>query len=329
MYILVTGAAGFIGMNLCRFLIHAGHDVMGVDNIQDGDDAVLKIARLAHLQSLQEKGQFEYRQIDLAKELAVVNLFQDPSHPDFEVVYHMAASPGIRGSQYHASQYTQNNLVAFSNILEACRHTGVEHLIFASSSSVYGNKTNQSESAALEPMNYYTATKVCNEVMAKTYSENYGMRITAARMFTVFGPWGRPDMAPWIFLDSLINGKGIRLSENGDVERDFTYIDDVVSMLDSLNYDNKDDLLMSDADKFQAFNIGSSFPVTLNYFLELLENEVGKKAMVTAKMLPSLEAFATEACMVKFKTAICYPPQTDLKVAVSRFVEWYQNYHTK
>lgn len=328
MRILVTGAAGFIGMNLCKFLMNAGHIVIGIDDIQTVDEnAILKFARLTHLQEIESQGSFSYVHVDLAEAEQVADFFKRYEDHDFDVVYHLAANPGIRNSVYHPIDYTKNNITAFINILEACRHNGVPHLIFASSSSVYGNKSYQSEGAALEPLNYYAATKVCNEVMAKTYSELYAMRITAARLFSVYGPWGRPDMAPYIFMNALMKDEEIRLAEGGNVFRDFTYIDDAVSMLDALNYDDSNDLVMSNADKFQVFNIAASFPVPLWRFLSLMETIVGKKAKIKHKALSSMEAFETSGNMNKFRTVICYPPQTDLLAGISRFVEWYQNYH--
>lgn len=328
MRILVTGAAGFIGMNLCKFLMQAGHIVIGIDDIQTVDkDAVLKFARLTHLQELECKGSFSYAHVDLAEVEQVAAFFQRYEDHDFDVVYHLAATPGIHDSQYHPHTYTQNNIVAFGNILEACRHNSVEHLIFASSSSVYGAQSNHTENAQPMPLNYYAATKLCNEVMAETYSRQYDMRITAARLFSVYGPWGRPDMAPWIFMDSLVNRKEIRLAGDGQVMRDFTFIDDAVTMLDALNFDLTDDKLLEEASKFQVYNIGASFPVTLFNFLSVMMEVTGLKADIKSKFLPQSEVFRTDANMSKFELLVCNPPQTDLKVGISRFVEWYQNYH--
>jgi UDP-glucuronate 4-epimerase len=282
----------------------------------------LRRARLKELRSTHEN--FKFYELDIAEVLPIEALLR---YGNFDLVYHLAALAGVKASTEYPHEFTRSNCTGFVNILEACRKFGVDHLICASSSSVYGDSSTlkSRENAELPPpKSFYAATKRANELMAATYSHLHGMQITMARMFTVYGPWGRPDMATYKFTKALIEETPITIYNNGLVCRDFTYIDDVVSMLDSLDAD----VVPQEMDKFQIYNVGSDCGYTVNEFLLQLEQTVGKKAItVIHEVLHLAEVPATWADMSKFKSDIGTPPHTPLRQGLNAFVDWYKKYH--
>lgn len=332
MKILVTGAAGFIGMHTAMRLLERGDRVVGIDNLNDYYDVRLKAARLARLNG---KPGFSFIKMDIADRPTIAKLFADEK---FDKVIHLAAQAGVRYSITNPHAYADSNLVGFVNILEGCRHNAVQHLVYASSSSVYGGNAKMpfSEHDSVDhPVSLYAATKKANELMAHTYSHLYRLPTTGLRFFTVYGPWGRPDMAPILFANAIIKGEPINIFNHGNMRRDFTYIDDIVEGLIRVldcNAKENEDYNPYDADPatsnspYRILNIGNSEPVPLMDFIRALENSIGKQA--EKKFLPMQpgDVVATYANTSEIEKLVQFKPKKDITVGVSEFVDWYIEY---
>jgi UDP-glucuronate 4-epimerase len=331
--ILVTGAAGFIGMHLSMRLLERGDKVVGLDNLNDYYDVSLKEARLARLQAYSD---FRFCKIELADRASVARLFED-LRPD--AVVNLAAQAGVRYSLQNPHAYVDSNLVGFMNILEGCRHLEVKHLVFASSSSVYGANTKIPFSVSDktdQPISLYGATKKANELMAYAYSHLYGLPTTGLRFFTVYGPWGRPDMALFRFTKAILEGQPIDVFNYGNMRRDFTYIDDIVEgvvrVLDSLPRLNpacsekEADRSMGSA-PFRIYNIGNSQPADLLRFIEALETCLGRKAVKNLLPLQPGDVPATFADVENLMHDVGFQPRTPIEIGIQRFVEWYRSYY--
>jgi len=332
MKVLITGSAGFIGSALSLRLLARGDRVIGVDNLNDYYDVNLKKARLAR--TLDHPGYTDVR-VDIEDTRAVEETFAGHC-PDR--VINLAAQAGVRYSIENPMAYVQTNLVGFANILEACRHNGVEHLVYASSSSVYGSNTNMPFSVhhnVDHPVSLYAASKKANELMAHTYSHLYGLPTTGLRFFTVYGPWGRPDMALFKFTRTILAGEPIDVFNYGKHRRDFTYIDDiaegVIRVLDRLPQPNADwngdqpDSATSSA-PYRLYNIGNNEPVELMHYIEVLEQCLGKKAQMNLLPLQPGDVPDTYADVTDLIKDTGYKPDTDVETGVARFVEWYKEY---
>jgi UDP-glucuronate 4-epimerase len=333
MKILVTGAAGFIGSALTLRLLERGDTVCGIDNMNDYYDVRLKEARL---QRTKDHRHFEFQKLDIIDREAMAELFQKQK---FDAVMHLAAQAGVRYSITHPQSYIDSNLVGFGNILEGCRHSGVKHLVFASSSSVYGANTKLpfSEHDNVDhPVSLYAVTKKANELMAHCYSHLYDLPCTGLRFFTVYGPWGRPDMALFKFTKGILEGDPIPVFNHGKMIRDFTYIDDIVEgvvrVIDRPASPNPDwsgktpDPATSYA-RYRIYNIGNNQPVELMRYIEVLEKSLGKKAKL--QMLPMQEGDvpATSANVESLENDVGFRPRTSVEQGIARFVEWYKSYH--
>jgi UDP-glucuronate 4-epimerase len=322
MKVLVTGAAGFIGHHVARRLAETKRcEVLGVDNLSDYYDVALKRARLAALNACDE---FRFLQADFAeaeKFPALVAHFK----PDYLV--HLGAQPGVRYSMENPGAYTRNNLDGFATVLEACRRTPPKHLVFASSSSVYGAGAKapfKEEDNTDQPVSYYGATKKANELMAHSYALNYGLNITGLRFFTVYGPWGRPDMAPTLFARAILEGQPLRLFNAGRNLRDFTYIDDVVDgVIKVLLYPP----LQPPSPPVRIFNLGHHRPVETLLFVRMLEQLLGKTART--ELLPAQPGDMVETCadLTRIQSAINFSPKVPLEEGLSRFVAWFRDYY--
>lgn len=329
--VLVTGAAGFVGAFLTKALLKDGYRVVGVDNLNAYYDVALKKSRLAtHCDS----ENFEFAEFDFSDRARVEELFQ--SHK-FKYVFHMGAQAGVRYSLENPHTYIDSNIVGFVNILEGCRHHDVEHLIYASSSSVYGMNSSIpfAETDPVDhPVSLYAATKRSNELMAHSYASLYNLPCTGLRFFTVYGPWGRPDMAYFSFTKAIISGEEIKVFNNGDMRRDFTYIDDIVEGIQSVAL--KPPIIGGSADApnsssapFQIFNIGNNQPVRLLDFINVLEKLIGKKA--NKKMLPMQpgDVYETYSNIDSLQTVAGFTPSTSIENGLRQFVDWYLSYYTK
>lgn len=333
MEILITGCAGFIGFHVAERLLCDGHRVVGIDNLNSYYDVNLKRARLDRLQ--QRQG-FSFTLNSLEDRQAVEQVFANhrPS-----VVINLAAQAGVRHSLINPHAYIDSNIVGFLNILEGCRHNGVEHLIYASSSSVYGANTKMPFSVhdtVDHPVSLYAATKKANELMAHSYSYLYGLPTTGLRFFTVYGPWGRPDMALFVFTKAILEGKPIKVFNNGHMKRDFTYIDDVVEgvvrLLDKKpvpnpNWDSEHPDPATSSAPYRIYNIGNNQPVELNRFIAALESALGKKAKKEYLPLQPGDVPATYADVDDLFQAIGYQPKTSIEEGIARFVDWYKSFY--
>lgn len=331
--ILVTGAAGFIGMHVARALIERGDRVMGLDNVNDYYDVNLKLARLEQLKPYRE---FRLVKLDLADREGMESLF---AKERFDRVIHLAAQAGVRYSLTNPHAYVQSNLVGFMNILEGCRHSRVPHLVYASSSSVYGANTEMPFSVhhnVDHPLSMYAATKKANELMAHTYSHLYGLPTTGLRFFTVYGPWGRPDMALYLFSKAIMEDRPIDVFNHGQMQRDFTYIDDIVEgvvrVADKLPEPNR--AWSGDAPDpgtsrapYRIYNIGNHNPAELMRLIELLEAALGKKAKKNMLPMQPGDVPATYADVQDLQDAVGFAPSTPLETGVPKFVEWFRGYH--
>ena len=332
-HVLVTGAAGFIGFQLSRRLLNDGIRVTGVDNLNPYYDVRLKQDRLDKILSADN---FTFTNLDLADRKPLDGLFDSN---DFDVVVNLAAQAGVRYSLTNPHAYVDSNLVGFVDILECCRHHKVKHLVFASSSSVYGANTNMPFSIhhnVDHPVSLYAATKKANELMAHTYSHLYGLRCTGLRFFTVYGPWGRPDMALFLFTKAITEGKPITVFNHGKMQRDFTYIDDiiegVVRVMARLPEPNpawrgdKPDPGTSYA-PYKVYNIGNNNPVELLEFIGEIENALGRQAKKEFVDLQPGDVVATYADVDDLMHDVGFKPQTSIATGIRRFVQWYQDYY--
>ena len=332
MNVLVTGVAGFIGSALAYSMLERGDTVTGVDNLNDYYDVSLKRARLRRLESFSN---FNFHKLDIADRVGIRQLFAD-CH--FSTVVNLAAQAGVRYSIENPSAYIDTNLVGFGNILEGCRHQGTAHLVYASSSSVYGSniKLPFSETDNVDhPISLYAATKKANELMAHAYADLYALSTTGLRFFTVYGPWGRPDMALFKFTEGILKGKPIPVYNRGEMVRDFTYIDDIVEgivraidrppSLDS-GHENKNDTA-AHTTPYQIYNIGNGHPIPLMRYIQALEKALGKKAQLELLPMQPGDVRATEADVSRLESDLGYRPQIDVETGVRRFVEWYCDYY--
>jgi UDP-glucuronate 4-epimerase len=332
MSILVTGAAGFVGFSLSQRLLNEGHQVYGIDNLNDYYTVQLKHDRLA---LLKDQANFTFQRLDLSDRTAMQALFEQQS---FTHVVHLAAQAGVRYSLQNPFAYSDSNLSGFLNILEGCRHSGsLEHLIYASSSSVYGANRKVPFSTADNvdyPVSLYAATKKANELMAHAYSHLYEIPVTGLRFFTVYGPWGRPDMAYFKFVDAIAHDRPIEVYNYGKMKRDFTYIDDVVEgIVRLLNYLPKpvaegiEDEVSSKA-RYKVYNIGNHSPVELLKFIEVIESAMGKQAEKVMKPMQPGDVQATFADVDDLMRDVGFKPDTPLEVGIQKFVDWYRSYYS-
>jgi len=316
--ILVTGAAGFIGAALSQFLLDRDDTVVGVDDLNDYYDVSLKKARLDRLTS---STRFLFQNLNISNRDHVSDLFLSR---DFDVVVNFAAQAGVRYSIENPSSYVDTNLVGFGNILEGCRNQGVDHLVYASSSSVYGANTKLpfSETDRVDhPISLYAATKKANELMAYSYSHLYKLPTTGLRFFTVYGPWGRPDMALFKFTKLILDGKQIPVYNRGEMVRDFTYIDDIVEgVVRAIDRAVR-------PTPYQIYNIGNGHSVLLMRYIQALEKALGKKAQLKLLPMQPGDVRATEADVSRLVSDLGYRPQVDVETGVGRFVQWYCDYY--
>lgn len=331
--IMVTGAAGFIGYHLCKRLLAAGKTVVGIDNLNDYYDPQLKQDRLARLTPLPG---FQFEKLDIAHRPAMADLFQ---RHQFDVVVNLAAQAGVRYSLENPHSYVDTNLVGFVNILEGCRHSGVKHLVYASSSSVYGANTRMPFSVhhnVDHPVSLYAASKKANELMAHTYSHLFGLPTTGLRFFTVYGPWGRPDMALFLFTRAIIEDRPIDVFNNGEMERDFTYIDDIVEgvcrVIERIPTPNPD-WNGDDPDPatsycpFRVYNIGNNRKEKLMRYIEVLEACLGKRAKKNLLPMQPGDVPATYADVRDLVRDVGFQPSTSIEEGIQRFVAWYREYY--
>lgn len=334
--VLVTGAAGFIGSHVCRKLLARGDIVTGIDSVNSYYDPLLKEARLALIGKDARQGSWNFARGDLANGNVVADLFA--AHR-FDRVIHLAAQAGVRHSITHPHDYVQANIVAFTNMLEACRHAQVPHLTYASTSSVYGASTALpfSENDGVgHPLQFYAATKRANELMAHSYSHLFGLPTTGLRFFTVYGPWGRPDMALFLFTRNMIEGKPIKLFNGGNHTRDFTFVDDIaegvirasdaVAAPDPSWNSATADIATSNA-PYRVYNIGNSTPVPLLAYIQAIEDALGVKAIKEYLPLQPGDVPDTCADVSRLEAATGYRPTTPVKTGVQAFVDWYRDYY--
>jgi UDP-glucuronate 4-epimerase len=331
--ILITGIAGFIGYHLGKKLLEDNWQVVGIDNMTDYYDVRLKNDRL---RQLQDKGKFKFIHLDISEKPGMENLFGEEN---FDCVVNLAAQAGVRYSLINPYAYIDSNIVGFTNILEGCRHNQVKHLIFASSSSVYGANTTMPFSVHQNvdhPVSLYAATKKANELMAHTYASLYGLPVTGLRFFTVYGPWGRPDMALFLFTKAILADEPINVFNYGKMRRDFTYIDDIVEgvtrvitqipQADPKWRGDKPDPATSYA-PYKIYNIGNNNPVELLAFIEAIEEALGKRAEKNMMPIQPGDVPATYADIDDLMQAVGFKPETPLNIGIKRFIEWYLSYY--
>jgi UDP-glucuronate 4-epimerase len=330
--VLLTGAAGFIGFHVARGLLARGDEVLGVDNLNDYYDVSLKRARL---HELDDRPGFRFERLDLADDAAVAALFA-AERPD--TVIHLAAQPGVRYARTNPGAYVASNLVGFANVLEGCRHHPPGHLVFASSSSVYGANTHQpfSEHDRTDhPVSLYAATKKANEAMAHAYAHLYGVPTTGLRFFTVYGPWGRPDMAVFAFTRKILRGETIELFNGGDMRRDFTYIDDVTEAVLGIvdrpaapdpSWSGEAPDTPTSRAPYRLYNVGNHRPEELMELVRLLERALGTEAVLEPRPMPAEDVQETYADIRDLQAAVPFSPSTPLSEGIARFVAWYREY---
>jgi UDP-glucuronate 4-epimerase len=333
MNVLVTGAAGFIGYSLTARLLDSGHTVVGIDNLNDYYDVTLKQARLARLEKTPG---FVFQKLDLADRPDMEALFRENA---FDCVVNLAAQAGVRHSIDNPSSYVDSNLVGFGNVLEGCRHSKVKHLVYASSSSVYGLNTLMPFSVHQNvdhPISLYAASKKANELMAHTYSYLYHLPCTGLRFFTVYGPWGRPDMALFLFTKAMLNNESIKVFNHGDMQRDFTYIDDIVegvirvmNRIPQADPDWSSDRPdpSSSCVPYRLYNIGNNQPVALMDFIRAIETALGKKAVIEYLPLQPGDVPATFADVSDLISDTGFKPSTPVPEGIQKFVDWYLAYY--
>ncbi|MBV1910506.1 MAG: NAD-dependent epimerase [Kangiellaceae bacterium] len=335
MNVLVTGAAGFIGFHVSKYLLARGDSVVGVDNINDYYDPNIKLGRLDMLKA---DDKFSFHKIDISNKEDMEKLF---ANNKFDGVINLAAQAGVRYSLENPHVYMESNIVGFLNILEGVRHNNIEHLVYASSSSVYGANTLQpfSEHHNIDhPVSLYAASKKANELMAHSYSHLYGMKTTGLRFFTVYGPWGRPDMALFLFAKGILEEEPINIFNNGDMIRDFTYIDDIVEgivrVLDNPpqgnpNWDGDKPDPATSYTNYRVFNIGNNNPVKLMDFVEAIENAAGKKAIKNFMPMQPGDVPSTCADVSELEEAVGFKPNTSIQTGIDNFMAWYKEYFNK
>jgi len=330
---LVTGAAGFIGMHTCIKLLKNNFDVLGVDNLNPYYDVKLKKSRLKLLKGYKK---FKFKKIDITNLNQIKNIFTQfsPTH-----VIHLAAQAGVRYSILNPESYTQSNLVGFANILEGCRFKKIKHLIFSSSSSVYGGNTKfpfKESDNVDHPISFYAATKKSNEIMAHSYSHVYQIPITVLRLFTVYGPWGRPDMSLFMFIDAMKKNKKISIFNRGNMFRDFTYVDDAVEAIYKISKkppkslkSPKIKILKPDNSfaPFNIYNVRNNRPIKLKKYISLIESVVGKKTKKHFLPMPRVDVKYTHANIKKLEAFINYRSKTKIKTGIKSFVDWYQSHY--
>jgi len=331
--ILVTGAAGFIGSHTSQRLLERGDEVVGLDNLNDYYDVSLKASRLARL-TIQQN--FRFVKMDLADRDGMAQLF---ANEKLDGVIHLAAQAGVRYSLINPHAYTDSNITGFLNILEGCRHNAVPHLVYASTSSVYGANTTQPFSEhhnVNHPLTLYAATKKANELMAHSYAHLFDMAVTGLRFFTVYGPWGRPDMALFLFTKGILDGKPIDIFNNGNMVRDFTYVDDIVTgVVGAFDHPPQANPAWDTAQpdpgtsyaKYRVFNIGNSKPVQLMEYVEAIEEALGKKSIKNFMPMQAGDVPSTCADVSELERVVGFKPNTSVKEGVRRFVDWYRSYY--
>jgi len=328
--VLVTGAAGFIGMHVSRRLLQEGHTVLGLDNLNAYYDPNLKIARLAELNKFRN---FRFEKLDLADRGATAGLF---SAEKFSYVIHLAAQAGVRYSLSDPHAYAESNLLGFLDVLEGCRHAGCRHLVYASSSSVYGANTAmpfRTSDNVDHPLNLYGASKKANELMAHAYAHLFALPATGLRFFTVYGPWGRPDMAMWLFTDAILKGRAIKLFNHGKMRRDFTYIDDVIEAVIRLlplapvgNAQWSGNDPASSPAPWRIFNIGNSHPVEITEVVRLIEGATGKSAVAELLPMQPGDVPETYADATALEQAVGFRPDTPIGEGIAHFVRWFMDF---
>ena len=328
---LVTGAAGFIGNFVSERLCAEGHDVIGLDNLNDYYDPNLKLARLKRLDKFDN---FTFIKLDLADRAGMATLFTEQQ---FDRVIHLAAQAGVRYSIENPMAYIDSNIVGFATILEGCRHNKVQHLVYASSSSVYGMNEKMpfsTEDAVDHPVSLYAATKKSNELMAHSYSHLYDLPTTGLRFFTVYGPWGRPDMAPFLFTDAILNDREIKVFNHGKMKRDFTYIDDIVEGIIRIqdvvplrNEENPNTSPSSSKAPYKVFNIGNNEPIALMTFIEAIEKAAGREAKKNYMAMQAGDVPATFADIDSLKEEVGFKPDTNIEYGMQQFVDWFKQYY--
>ncbi|MEE1963207.1 NAD-dependent epimerase [Allomuricauda taeanensis] len=339
MKILVTGAAGFIGFHLSKKLLENGHEVIGLDNLNDYYAVDLKFARLNRLGIAKKMAQhygtmntsstqpaFKFIKLDIGDRDALPRLFEQEN---IKVVCNLAAQAGVRYSLENPEAYVDSNIVGFLNLLECCRNHGIEHLVYASSSSVYGLNKEMPFKVTQNvdnPISLYAASKKSNELMAHTYSHLFGLRTTGLRFFTVYGPWGRPDMAMFLFTKAILEDRPIHVFNNGDLERDFTYIDDIIQGIVRIVEDNHT-AAYNPKEAYHLYNIGNSKPVRLLDFIEALENNLEKKAIKEMKPMQPGDVKSTWADVSGLEKDYEYRPNTPIDVGVAKFTQWYKDHY--
>ncbi|MGB5997052.1 MAG: NAD-dependent epimerase [Marinomonas sp.] len=334
MKVLVTGAAGFIGHGLIKPLLARGDDVVGIDNLNDYYDPALKIARLDDLtrfkDSHQAQDRFRFIKMDLADRDAMATLFADEQ---FDVVVNLAAQAGVRYSIENPQAYIDSNLVGFANILEGCRQTKVKHLVYASSSSVYGMNKKQpfsTEDRVDYPISLYAATKKSNELMAHSYSHLYDIPTTGLRFFTVYGPWGRPDMAAYKFVKAIFEDQPIDVYNHGQMKRDFTYIDDIVEgivrVIGTIPTKMESEITAATA-PYKVFNIGNNQPIELRRFIDAIESACGKKAQENHLPMQAGDVPLTFADIDELIESTGFKPATSIEDGMQNFVDWYRDFY--
>lgn len=348
MKILVTGTAGFIGFHLAKRLLERGEEVVGLDNINDYYDVNLKFGRLQELGIAEDAvadnrfatstlfPKHRFIKLDLADRDGMEKLFREEK---FDAVCHLAAQAGVRYSLENPHAYINSNVVGFVNILEGCRHHGVKNLSYASSSSVYGLNKSQpfkTSDPTEHPVSLYAATKKSNEMMAHTYSHLYGIQTTGVRFFTVYGPWGRPDMAPMLFTEAILNDRPIKVFNHGNMSRDFTYVDDIVDgvikVIDNPakpneKWDAENPEIQSSSAPYRIYNIGNNQPVALMAFIETIEKALGKVALKEMLPMQDGDVVSTYADVSGLIEEFGYKPDTSLADGIGKFVKWYRDFY--
>lgn len=331
--ILITGSSGFIGFHLCAFLLEKGYKVVGIDNMNDYYDINLKEGRL---KILEKYDNYTFYKIDLKDKVDINSLFKKCK---FDYVINLAAQAGVRYSLENPHAYVDSNIIGFINILEACRNYPIKHLLYASSSSVYGgNKVApfSTEHQVDHPVSLYAATKKSNELMAHAYSHLYNIPTTGLRFFTVYGPWGRPDMAYFSFTDAIIKGKAINVFNHGKMERDFTYIDDIVEGIyrllklapkANLDWDETKDKLSESFAPYKIYNLGNNQPVQLETFISVLESKIGKNAIRNYMEMQAGDVKKTYADTSDLEYTIDFKPSTSIEEGLEKFATWYKEFY--